>query len=216
MSRRHIGRDEKILAGWGMFILFLVLGLSTESMAYTWEHYNGHYYTITKNIGTWHQARDEAVAAGGYLVTINDAAEETWLRQTFSLEYTYWIGLTDEKEEGRWVWVGEDSSYLNWAPGEPNNMTPNTSEQGWEGFHNDNGEDYTVMNWIIAGTAYWNDVPILGPWFAQDDGGVWGIIEARALPPAVPLPTSALLFGPVMALLLYRRHRQQKNNPGAA
>ncbi len=32
-----------------------------------------------------------------------------------------WIGLTDELNEGAFVWVtGEPLIYMNWAPGEPN------------------------------------------------------------------------------------------------
>ena len=60
------------------------------------------------------------------------------------------------------------------------------------------------MNWIIDGVAYWNDVPNLGPWFAQNGGGVTGIIEVKEV--CAPLPSSLLLLGPALAVLLWRRH----------
>ena len=33
-----------------------------------------------------------------------------------------WLGATDEKNEGQWVWVdGEPLRYNNWSPTQPNN-----------------------------------------------------------------------------------------------
>jgi hypothetical protein len=69
-------------------------------------------------------------------------------------------------------------------------------------YYTDEGEDYAVMNWIIDGAAYWNDVPNLGPWFAQGIGGVTGIIEVA--PVHTPLPSTWLLVGPVLAGWLWR------------
>src|SRR3712207_5261270 len=83
-----------------------------------------------------------AVRLGGRLVTINDTAEETWLKQTFGESEAFWTGLTDKTTEGTFQWIsGEESSYRNFASGEPND---------WGG-----AEDYVGMN--FGSQKKWND-----------------------------------------------------------
>jgi len=111
---------------------------------------NGHLYKFLEECGHWHDCENLAVAEGAHLVTIRNAAEQAWLANTFPTggnPWFAWIGMTDEEQEGTWVWVsGEPVTYTNWAPGEPNNY--------WEC-----GEDYahTGTNWT------WNDLGLCGP-----------------------------------------------------
>lgn len=127
--------------------------------------YRGQRYQLTTTAMSWEAARLEAIALGGKLITINDAAEERWLRDTFSPTERFWIGLNDRNQEGTFTWTGgETSDYFNWVPGEPNNFqlagAPLT------------GEDYVVMNWFADGR--WNDMP-------DSYGGLFrGIIELPA------------------------------------
>lgn len=85
---------------------------------------NGHaYYLLTYT--NWPAAEQIAVGLGGHLATINDAAENDWIFNTFAnyggLERPMWIGLNDAAQEGTWVWVnGEPATYRNWSPIEPN------------------------------------------------------------------------------------------------
>jgi len=81
--------------------------------------YNGHYYLLTDNAMTWSEAESYAQTLGGHLVTISDQQEQNWVSSRFGWA-TPWIGLTDEIEEGTWVWSsGEDITYTNWASGHP-------------------------------------------------------------------------------------------------
>ena len=75
---------------------------------------NGHAY-----IKIWCEslddARDSAAAQGAHLVAINDVAEQQWLLGLFG-NHLYWIGLSDAKKEGEWVWQnGEPLTYENWG-----------------------------------------------------------------------------------------------------
>ena len=104
------------------------------------QTYNSHTYLLSQ-VGTWEEAQAEARRLGGNLVTINDAAEETWLQQTFGTD-EIWIGFTDQFTEGQWEWInGEAVTYTNWSPNEPNDTGT--------------GEDYAIINRV--GTDRWDD-----------------------------------------------------------
>lgn len=108
--------------------------------------YKGHVYSLT-TYDSWTGAQSQAVAKGGNLVTINDAAEESWLISTFG-NNLFWIGFNDVATEGTFEWVSrEPVTYTNWIPGQPSNTTYQAN--------NYQGEDYTVMNW--DGQPQWND-----------------------------------------------------------
>jgi hypothetical protein len=87
---------------------------------------NAHlYYLLTQS--TWTAAQTEARALGGDLVTINDAAENQWVFNTFSsfggINRLLWIGLNDLGSAGNFHWTSDQPvTYLNWSPVEPNNL----------------------------------------------------------------------------------------------
>jgi len=75
---------------------------------------NGHAYKriYCDNIA---DAIDQATAENAYLVSINDKAENEWLQGIFERE-RFWIGLSDDAEEGQWIWhSGEPVTYTNWG-----------------------------------------------------------------------------------------------------
>uniref|UniRef100_A0AAQ6IG33 C-type lectin domain-containing protein n=1 Tax=Anabas testudineus TaxID=64144 RepID=A0AAQ6IG33_ANATE len=81
-----------------------------------WELHGGKCYYFSTSKSTWDQSRDDCRRGGGDLVKIDSREEQ--------VENTFWIGLTDSKEEGKWLWV--DDSPLNtslafWSGTEPDN-----------------------------------------------------------------------------------------------
>ena len=88
------------------------------------EMFNGSYYKVYNTIMSWHEAKEYAEALGGHLATINSQDEQSFIESLIQGEYKqeYWLGGTDEVQEGEWVWVtGEPFTFTNWASGEPNN-----------------------------------------------------------------------------------------------
>ncbi len=137
---------------------------------------NRHNYCLT-NPGKWTEAKAEAIAAGGNLITINDQAEQDWVLQTFGNTNRYWIGFTDENIEGNFEWVSDTTtSYENWLPGEPNNGYSYADEH------------YTSMNWNEKGS--WNDI---------NNNGIWSNCNNRSQFPdrdnSVENPTSVCESG---------------------
>ncbi len=112
---------------------------------------NGHtYYRLS--FSNWSCAEARARTLGGHLASINDAAENEFIRSTFvtgSIAAAF--GLNDYTTEGTFTNINGDAvSYTNWNAGEPNNS---------------GDEDFAVM----YNTGGWNDVPNIG--------GVYGIVE---------------------------------------
>ncbi len=149
-----IGHQKRLAVA----ITATVLGLTAPSIAQIVNPANGHtYYATTTGTGGIANAVAWAESLGGYLVTINDAAEQAWVYATFGdiPGVDHFIGLTDSEAYGGyeagtdpyspgWVWMnGEPVTYRNWAlgQGEPSGGA---------------GEDYVVMQ---PTTGKWLDAP---------------------------------------------------------
>ena len=123
--------------------------------------FNGHTYYVSTGTHEWVDAVAIANNSGGHLATIENAAENAFV-SSLSPNNRIWIGFNDIAQEGNWVWeTGEPVTYVNWAPGEPNNCC--------------GGEDGAVMNWTGTGTGNWND------WFATGAFAAF-VLEFESLP----------------------------------
>ncbi|MBD2520363.1 choice-of-anchor D domain-containing protein, partial [Nostoc sp. FACHB-973] len=156
--------------------------------------YNNKLYFLTDNL-TWTQAETKAQQLGGHLVTINNAAEEQWLQQTFGTSQQYWIGLTDKATLGQFPqWAnGESLSYTNWAPGEPGNgdgqqhgvVMNYTNSKKWDdtaatlshkGIIELDLHEYNGHLYLLTGSQTWNSAETL----AQSIGGNLAAINNTA------------------------------------
>jgi hypothetical protein len=108
---------------------------------------NGHTYYLASGT-TWVSGEAIAVSLGGHLATINDAAENEFVRASVlgfdGADRRGWIGYNDVASEGNFVWSsGQTPGYTQWNTGEPNNA---------------NGtEHYAEM---LGSNGNWNDLPL--------------------------------------------------------
>lgn len=112
---------------------------------------------------TWTACQDDSVLYGGNLVTVNDVAENDWIKATFPVVDT-WIGLNDLAVEGVYEWIsGQTSTYTDWAAGEPNNSG-----------------DY-IYFWVAGSpTSAWDDTTVAG---GGDNFGLCEIEPCGVTPP---------------------------------
>ena len=144
--------------------------------------FRNHYYLPVPDRMSWNDAVAYAESLGGHLVTISDESENRFvadLARETGLPQTFWIGLTDEAQEGTFLWVtGESSIYSNWSTGEPNNS---------------GNEDYVTLGYPTRYT--WNDLPVdeTSPFVvefeAEPDTGATAIATPSPSPVPTPRPT---------------------------
>jgi hypothetical protein len=71
---------------------------------------------------TWEGAMFQSARLGGELASVYDAAENEWVRATFTSGDDVWIGLSDGLYEEVFRWPdGSFPGYQNWAAGQPDN-----------------------------------------------------------------------------------------------
>jgi hypothetical protein len=125
----------------GLFLL--AVGGQAEAAPEPWVHPDGsvHYYCpVASSVGVdWYTAADSAERLGGYLATITSQPENDfvfglvdsciyWHGRPFTYQWAGpWLGgrqrdSAPEPDSG-WEWVsGEAFSFVNWSPGQPNNL----------------------------------------------------------------------------------------------
>ena len=107
-----------------------------------WTSIAGGCYKFLPEKYNWEDAKEACHMLHGWLVEIeseeqNDAIHDEAKKQDGWKKA--WIGLTDEAEEGEWVWSsGKATSFTNWAPREPSNHKSKANEM--------QGEDCVLLN----------------------------------------------------------------------
>jgi hypothetical protein len=162
---------------------------------------NGHrYYLLAAD--SWTASEAEAITLGGNLASIDDAAENEFIRSAFLTEggstRPLWIGLTspmgDWTDPSTWVWIdGSTSGYRNWRPGQPD-----------VGFADGQDDRYAAMNESADASGLWDNYPDSAYKLA------YGVVEVT------PEPASLALLGLSAALALFSRSRLERTSSCAA
>ena len=142
---------------------------------------SGHSYSLLDPMN-WTAGEAAAVAMGGHLATVNDAAENEFLRAQIlgfdGADRRGWIGLTDDGHEGTFTWTsGEPLIYTNWNGGEPNNTSGTGGPENFVEMFGSNGQ--------------WNDT-ILQPPFS-----LYPLVEVAG-PPACYANCDGSTLAPIL------------------
>lgn len=111
---------------------------------------SGHLYSLLSP-ATWEESSVLASELGGALATIDDAAENEWIRSNVANNIPglsgrhLWLGINDVAREGVFVWSsGQPLDFVHWAVGEPDDL-----DEGGVGA--DDGQ-------MLADSGLWSDV----------------------------------------------------------
>jgi hypothetical protein len=88
--------------------------------------FGGKYFKVFDTNLTWHEAKKNCEQMGGQLAIVGSAEENGFVAELAakSKVNAIWLGATDDKKQGTWVWVdGQPVKYENWdrAARQPNN-----------------------------------------------------------------------------------------------
>lgn len=84
--------------------------------------FDGHYYKVYQQSGSWEDAVAFCESLGGHLATITSAEEDSFIyhwKESEGVANAY-FGLYKSAYDSTWHWVSEEPvEYLNWHSGEP-------------------------------------------------------------------------------------------------
>ncbi|XP_070560953.1 C-type lectin domain family 19 member A-like [Ptychodera flava] len=145
-------------------LLAAVIGLSfvySQSCPKYWFGFDGYCYRYFTALNSWRAAQDICATYGANLASIHGDEENSFIHklQGSCLNNIFWIGLSDEENEGDFRWIdGTELVYSNWNPGEPDDYLEQdcvvfggtTGEAPWkwnDTFCSDN--HHFVCKWLL-------------------------------------------------------------------
>ena len=156
MSRPQFKNNLKLRALASALVCVFSVTTSADS-AKMMNPANNHSYQRFDTVKTWNDAKIACESQGGYLATVTSKAENDWLINNGLFSDGGWLGATDGTTEGQWKWVtGEEWSYTNWSPGEPNNAG---DEDYLEYYSNGKWNDWNAVS--IPYLCEWGSVSLL-------------------------------------------------------
>uniref|UniRef100_A0A8C7GXF4 C-type lectin domain-containing protein n=1 Tax=Oncorhynchus kisutch TaxID=8019 RepID=A0A8C7GXF4_ONCKI len=110
-----------------------------------WNKFESCWYFVSSEKKTWSESRQDCVERGADLVIVNSREKQRFL---FSLNKTFWIGLTDRETEGSWKWVdGTPLRTSYWIIGQPDNGRSVSTVPGEDCAFIRKGQDQPEKTW---------------------------------------------------------------------
>ncbi|XP_027526371.1 C-type lectin domain family 17, member A-like [Neopelma chrysocephalum] len=81
-----------------------------------WQLFGKSCYSFSWESSSWGEAREACADLGSHLVVVNDEDEQKFLIENMNRSSSYWLGITDREENGKWDWInGEKPSFSFWT-----------------------------------------------------------------------------------------------------
>ncbi|XP_043935589.1 asialoglycoprotein receptor 1-like [Protopterus annectens] len=119
-------------------------------MLKTWIKFQNSFYFFSDSSKSWKDSRNICQQKGADLVVIKSREEQNFLAK--KCHNNCWIGLSDEEEENKWIWVDGTNHNIGdgyWCKGEPNDFV-NFGVKG---------EDCAAISYQYGCSSEWNDIP---------------------------------------------------------
>lgn len=159
------------------FLLFFQIHVAFSQCAnptniYTYT-YGGHSYEIVKELKNWTSAVSCAIERGGYLIEVEDQAEQNELFNQLmnnsgiawpsTISWFAWIGGSDSGTEGVWLWDGNnDGAGAQFWQGDFNGSPVGGLYNNWGDEPDDaGGQDHLAIalnDWPFGVAGEWNDI----------------------------------------------------------
>uniref|UniRef100_A0A3P8ZAU5 C-type lectin domain-containing protein n=1 Tax=Esox lucius TaxID=8010 RepID=A0A3P8ZAU5_ESOLU len=95
------------------------LSFISQQIQQGWVYFSSSLYFISTAKKTWEDSRQDCVGRTADLLVINSLEEQVFIHGLN--QEGFWIGLTDQVEEGKWMWVdGTELTTGFWDSGQPN------------------------------------------------------------------------------------------------
>ncbi|XP_057683610.1 CD209 antigen-like protein 2 [Corythoichthys intestinalis] len=122
---------------------------------FQWELKGESCYYFSESNTTWKRSREFCERRTSDLVKIDSRDEQIFLQLRLkdimsSPEDKFWIGLTDSRQEGQWLWVDEsclDPSFKFWARNQPDDYQPEKGGEDCVGI-GQKGSSTNFNNWF--------------------------------------------------------------------
>ncbi|XP_077069326.1 CD209 antigen-like protein C [Siphateles boraxobius] len=87
----------------------------TKNFPAKWVQDKDRFYVFSNDTMDWNSSRERCQDLGGDLVIINSSEEQKLLANQIRIigaQTLYWIGLTDSRNEGVWLWMDDTKDHL--------------------------------------------------------------------------------------------------------
>lgn len=80
-----------------------------------WHFFQHSCYFLSAVARGWGSAQNSCAAFGAHLVVISTESEQTFVMSKIQANNSYWMGLRDKEQRGRWAWItGETPNFGFW------------------------------------------------------------------------------------------------------
>lgn len=185
------GNDMKLAKS--LCLIAMCVGVPAHAGPVQWAG-NGNYYEYVPSSANWTKANALAQSRihngiGGQLATITSEEENSFLYGLFQAHNSdgssnAWVGgFRDENSGGSdhstgWRWVtGEEFTYANWYPGEPNNQG---GDEDFLQVYNYEGGGWNDCSNVACGNkvGYFVEYNLNGPYFWEENGNYYEFVQS--------------------------------------